>query len=309
VKGVGDCNDNNDKIYPGAPEECNGIDDNCAGGADETCVDGDGDGYCTGNVSASKGCPNGGNDCNDTDSTVHPGAQEDCSTTFDDNCNGLLNEKNALNCVTFFEDTDGDGYGNGTGGCFCQQQNKFTATRGGDCDETDAKIHPGATETCDGKNNDCDYKSFVGAQYKGAPITMNTYSYGGMYHLFRKEYWYPSWSGATVYRYGDDYVQKGSHSTGQGSHMGIAGDPLEDTYYTGRYTGSSTYDRVRKHQGITSTLIWTAPYQTTYMTGVTADANGVYAMNYNGSTVYVFNRGTGSKLKQFNLSYWSGGYT
>lgn len=33
---INDCNDNNNKIYPGAPELCNGVDDNCNGQIDES---------------------------------------------------------------------------------------------------------------------------------------------------------------------------------------------------------------------------------------------------------------------------------
>jgi hypothetical protein len=51
---------------------------------------------------------------------------------------------------TRYLDRDGDGYGTGSpvaGG---------TATRGGDCDDTRSSVHPGATEVCDSRDNDCD---------------------------------------------------------------------------------------------------------------------------------------------------------
>ncbi|MBW2459488.1 MAG: putative metal-binding motif-containing protein, partial [Deltaproteobacteria bacterium] len=46
-------------------------------------------------------------------------------------------------------DKDGDGYGTG-------------CASGNDCDDSDAKVNPGATEVCDGKDNDCDGKTDEG---------------------------------------------------------------------------------------------------------------------------------------------------
>ena len=65
-------------------------DNNCDGNTDEGCVvceDKDGDGYFAYDPI---GCPQG-NDCNDFEIEIHPGATEACNT-IDDNCNGQKDE-------------------------------------------------------------------------------------------------------------------------------------------------------------------------------------------------------------------------
>ncbi len=52
-------------------------------------------------------------------------------------------------------DLDGDGYG-------------INCTKGGDCDDSDKNVHPGADELCDGKDNDCDHVSDSGITCGGA---------------------------------------------------------------------------------------------------------------------------------------------
>ena len=57
---------------------------------------------------------------------------------------------------TFFEDTDGDGYGNDSNSQqACDAPDGFVA-QGGDCDDGNADAHPGGVEVCDGSDNDCD---------------------------------------------------------------------------------------------------------------------------------------------------------
>ena len=72
-----DCDNYNPEIHPGAPEEDNGLDENCNGKIDEGC-DWDGDGYT----------PIAGGDCNDKDPTINPGAPETPQDGIDSNCNG-----------------------------------------------------------------------------------------------------------------------------------------------------------------------------------------------------------------------------
>jgi hypothetical protein len=153
--GGGDCNDSLAAINPGALEICDNIDNNCAGGTDETCTDGDKDGYCNGTAPVSSGCPKGGGDCDDTNIAVNPGAAENCSTTYDDNCNGLVNEVGAANCANWYADGDNDGYGGGAATCQCAQTLSKPTKVSGDCLDSDATVNPAAVEICDGKDNDC----------------------------------------------------------------------------------------------------------------------------------------------------------
>jgi lectin-like protein/putative metal-binding protein len=56
---------------------------------------------------------------------------------------------------TFFEDHDGDGHGDMALSVQACTQPAGTVTVGDDCDDTDATRHPGATDVCDGVDNDC----------------------------------------------------------------------------------------------------------------------------------------------------------
>ena len=58
--------------------------------------------------------------------------------------------------ATWYSDADGDGYGVSSVALpYCSQPIGYVAV-GGDCDGTDPGIHPGATEVCNGVDDDCD---------------------------------------------------------------------------------------------------------------------------------------------------------
>ncbi len=114
-----DCDDAEAAAFPGNPEICDGLDNDCDETTDEE-VDGDGDGLsvCDG-------------DCDDTDETVYPGAPEICDGGIDNDCDFHTDEE---------VDDDLDGYSE------CD----------GDCDDSDDAINPDATETCNGLDDNCD---------------------------------------------------------------------------------------------------------------------------------------------------------
>ncbi|MCP3102457.1 putative metal-binding motif-containing protein [Myxococcus sp. K15C18031901] len=112
-----------------------------------TAPDADGDGYVP--------LASGGTDCDDTPVTGalrFPGNAEVCDS-IDNDCDNLADE--GLPVEELFVDQDGDGYGVGSPILGCKPAMGY-ATRGGDCDDADAARHPGATELCDEKDNNCD---------------------------------------------------------------------------------------------------------------------------------------------------------
>jgi hypothetical protein len=80
-----DCDDSNAVVNPGAPEICDGLDDDCDGATDED-FDEDGDGH------APIGACAAGDDCDDTNPAVFPGAPELCNDTIDNDCDGKMAE-------------------------------------------------------------------------------------------------------------------------------------------------------------------------------------------------------------------------
>ena len=196
----GDCNDQNDEVHPGVEEVCDDVDQNCDGNVDFDLMpvyrpdtDGDGFGDAFSKVTLACKAPEGyvlnQMDCNDSDVTVYPGADELCGDKVDNNCNVQVDE---LPCVTYSE-LCGDGIDNDKDGMtdeYCVPNvdpSEVDADGDGfqalvDCNDNDTAIHPGL-------NNCPTFNGLTKASYKlvlvwggadNSPWTANVYFKSGM---------------------------------------------------------------------------------------------------------------------------------
>jgi hypothetical protein len=94
-------------------------------------------------------------DCDDADASVFPGAAEVCNGV-DDDCNGQVDEGSATDASTWYRDSDEDGHGDSNFPAVACSAPAGYVSDGDDCDDGSAAAYPGAEETCDGFDNDCD---------------------------------------------------------------------------------------------------------------------------------------------------------
>lgn len=170
----GDCNDSDPEVNPAASELCyNGIDDNCDELIDASCnlyiwyQDSDSDGYGNANVTRvapqqPAGFVDRFGDCNDQNPAVNPGAAEVCDE-IDNDCDGQVNEGGV--CVrppepptsTWYQDADGDGYGNPSASFQAVNAPPGYVDNDDDCDDSTPLVSPAGPEVCgNGMDDDCD---------------------------------------------------------------------------------------------------------------------------------------------------------
>jgi len=103
-----DCDDRNPDVHPGAPEQCNGVDDDCDGVVDNDpqvltwYFDFDHDGFGDAEVETEsclqpEGYVSNAADCDDDDPEVSPIASEMCNQT-DDDCSGVVDDGPQMQC-------------------------------------------------------------------------------------------------------------------------------------------------------------------------------------------------------------------
>lgn len=102
-------------------------------------------------------------DCNDNDELVRPNAIEACNGK-DENCNGMIDE--GLTMTSTWPDNDKDGYGaiNGAPATGCSTASR--APNNKDCNDNDAKVKPGASEVCNGFDDNCEGKVDEGVRVR-----------------------------------------------------------------------------------------------------------------------------------------------
>ena len=162
-----DCDDADGGTFPGAVETCDGADDDCDVAVDEDAsdagtwyADADMDGYGDGGAAlVTCDTPDGyvpdAWDCDDSDGAIHPGADELCDEV-DSDCDAVIDE-DALDAVAIYPDPDRDGYGDDAASeLSCDGVPFGYADIGGDCDSAADDVYPGAPESCDGVDADCD---------------------------------------------------------------------------------------------------------------------------------------------------------
>ena len=176
-----DCDDTDGDVNPESTEICDGIDNDCDqliddedgsvdySTASDYYADDDGDGHGgelmqTGACTPPAGMVSFGGDCDDSNPEINPDAIEDCDL-IDNDCDGLIDteDPDVQGTLTWYLDTDGDGYGIDTDTVESCEQPSGYELESGDCDDDNNQVNPSARETCNNVDENCNGISDDGA--------------------------------------------------------------------------------------------------------------------------------------------------
>ncbi|MBN8610040.1 MAG: putative metal-binding motif-containing protein [Deltaproteobacteria bacterium] len=160
-----DCNDAVRGASPEGSEVCNAIDDDCDGRIDEGVLvvvyrDLDGDGHGDPSTASTACATSGGvstldDDCDDTSALRSPSLFEACDG-IDNDCDGTPDPADVPDVVSWYEDVDGDGFGDPARETrSCARPSGTYSLLGTDCDDDDRARHPAQAELCNGIDDDC----------------------------------------------------------------------------------------------------------------------------------------------------------
>ncbi len=165
----GDCDDTRRGVNPSAMEICNGRDDDCDGATDPGCACDVDDtmpcgvtdvGRCAYGTMTCLSMGGSGSAWGPCVGAIGPG-MEACGGE-DEDCDGRMDESDAIDARTFYLDMDGDGAGRMTVRVVACTAPMGYSTRGDDCNDTDSNAFPGATEVCNLRDDDCDTRTDEG---------------------------------------------------------------------------------------------------------------------------------------------------
>ncbi len=109
-------------------------------------------------------------DCDDSDADANPAVDEVCGGA-DENCDGAVDEDDAEGALTTYADADADGYGDATSIAYTCVLATDYSLDGTDCNDADGAVSPGATESCNDTDDNCD-----GATDEGYDVDEDTFT-------------------------------------------------------------------------------------------------------------------------------------